>query len=502
MTLAEVRGDLIRRTGGIATILVVVVGASSSAQEQIEVQGASYCMYTGGKLPEESLFAFEPPDDSLLFVRQMVEFVGIAQDRIRVKASNVGNAVAMLDGQGTRYILFSSTFFRDLEQQTGSAWAGRAVLAHELGHHLNQHLLDRTANQKVQELEADSFAGRILCRLGANFAETELSLRFLGSAETPTHPSTAARLEAVGQGFRLAVAQGDCRSRSRDSKILVEPAEESLVIDASNVATFLDRRHIEAGTIVLSDVSFAPKGPVALFANRLEMRGASRIVSRDLLVAAGLVIGGTIDGAGLAGEDGGELYVVAGEIQGTVIRAAGGEGLVGVAGASGEDGAAGRDGRNGECGPGALSKFVSSTAGENGADGQPGRPGGPGGNGGNGGVIWLATVGMPRVQPDVSGGQPGLPGKGGSGGRGGIGGRGGDGCVGLGGSQPSRSNGSPGRDGVPGSDGVEGKPGSPGSIWRVELDSLEPLAVVLSSNSSDESKARKLKALVRERAEK
>jgi hypothetical protein len=85
-------------------------------------------------------------------------------------------------------------------------WAGVALLAHECGHHWNDHLSDNLGSRPPKELEADTFAGFAVARLGGSLDDA-LALfhqmpRDALPPGQPTHPRRADRLQAAAVGWR------------------------------------------------------------------------------------------------------------------------------------------------------------------------------------------------------------------------------------------------------------------------------------------------------------
>ena len=78
-------------------------------------------------------------------------------------------------------------------------------MAHEIGHHLNNHdfEVDDTKKRKIMELQADKFAGGVLFILGASLDEAKAGIDLLQSkGESATHPPAKARAEAIANGWK------------------------------------------------------------------------------------------------------------------------------------------------------------------------------------------------------------------------------------------------------------------------------------------------------------
>ena len=139
--------------------------------------------------------------------------IGISQPPILQACDNINNAVAT-SYKGIRYILYDNNFMNSITN--GNDWGNLFILAHEVGHHINGHSLDKVLYEaqvvepqslekaRKSELEADEFAGFVLARLGgpvsaANQAINNIS--FDGDDSYRTHPSRSKRLDAVKRGY-------------------------------------------------------------------------------------------------------------------------------------------------------------------------------------------------------------------------------------------------------------------------------------------------------------
>ena len=129
-----------------------------------------------------------------------------------VPCDNISNAMA-ISYKGERYILYDKEFMRVINLRTND-WSSLTILAHEVGHHLNNHALDlimfdiiepkTLATKRKQELEADEFAGFIMGRLGAPLSEVKNAIILLSNDNDDTfstHPSRIKRLNAINIGW-------------------------------------------------------------------------------------------------------------------------------------------------------------------------------------------------------------------------------------------------------------------------------------------------------------
>lgn len=149
-------------------------------------------------------------DESLT---KILSVIGASKRFVLQECSNINNAVA-LTLNGVRYIMYDPEFMSELKYS--SDWTNMFILAHEVGHHINGHSVDvilssngmgkenSLSTKRIQELEADEFAGFVLGRLGATLSQTQSVMKTIssdGDDSYSTHPSRSKRLNAIKRGF-------------------------------------------------------------------------------------------------------------------------------------------------------------------------------------------------------------------------------------------------------------------------------------------------------------
>ncbi|MDC3348578.1 hypothetical protein OAV51_00475 [Flavobacteriaceae bacterium] len=143
-------------------------------------------------------------------LNKILSVVGAAKRFMLVPCENINNAVAYTSESGLRYIIYDEVFMNSLS--TGdNYWGNMAILAHEVGHHINGHTLAGDLSQyesRLEELEADEFAGFVLSKLGAKLDEVKSvfsEISFDGDDTYSSHPNRSRRLNAVEKGFEKAI---------------------------------------------------------------------------------------------------------------------------------------------------------------------------------------------------------------------------------------------------------------------------------------------------------
>ena len=126
------------------------------------------------------------------------------QPNFELKEANVRNIEASISHH-KRYILYNSSFIDQIHSLTKDKWAIMALLAHEVGHHLNGHTIRKTGSRPQLELEADEFAGFVLYKLGASLDQAQEVMQYIAEKEpSGTHPARNSRMLAVQRGWDKA----------------------------------------------------------------------------------------------------------------------------------------------------------------------------------------------------------------------------------------------------------------------------------------------------------
>ena len=138
------------------------------------------------------------------------------QENFQVREQNgINNAYATIL-RGQRYIVYDNRFLESLDSYAGTKWASISVLAHEMGHHYYNHMLNSTGSNPSNELEADFFSGYVMEKMGASLQEAEAAMSKIASPQaSSTHPAKADRLNAIAKGWNSATS-GNTRTTTRN----------------------------------------------------------------------------------------------------------------------------------------------------------------------------------------------------------------------------------------------------------------------------------------------
>jgi tetratricopeptide (TPR) repeat protein len=184
---------------GLIASFTLSISTQTHAQTLLHIKNG--CHFDGDEQPKD-VYAYDASKEAVQIVSQITAAIGLEQN-FTIKAADVKNALANTEG-GQRYILYNTTFLENFKRDAQTKWAAYCVLAHEIGHHLNNHDFSETdaKKRKVLELAADRFAGNVLQRMGATLAEAQAGVNTFSLDASVTHPPKSARLEAIAVGWK------------------------------------------------------------------------------------------------------------------------------------------------------------------------------------------------------------------------------------------------------------------------------------------------------------
>ena len=174
---------------------------------QVEQQGDSPGIYSA-----EAISSSIPGTREML--SEIMSVIGLAPN-FELKEGKVENVQASISHR-KRYILYNPDFISWLNNTTNDKWAAIAILAHEIGHHLNGHTIRKTGSKPSLELEADEFAGFVLHKLGASLEQSqEVMIYIAKNKASKTHPARYSRMLAIQNGWNKAANNEDVISTSK-----------------------------------------------------------------------------------------------------------------------------------------------------------------------------------------------------------------------------------------------------------------------------------------------
>jgi hypothetical protein len=179
--------------------------AQSSNHATNHVHNSFICSYYGEAI-NGPITGFASSTEAKNVISGIIDVIGL-ESTFEIRSSNIPNAAAVISS-GKRYILYNPSFISAINHAAKDKWASIAILAHEIGHHLNGHTLLGTGSRPPIELEADQFSGFVLRKMGATLDQAQLSMQLVANDRaSKTHPARNARLVSIENGWNKADAQ-------------------------------------------------------------------------------------------------------------------------------------------------------------------------------------------------------------------------------------------------------------------------------------------------------
>jgi len=162
-----------------------------------------------------SKIASPPAIPAQEMLSEIMGVVGLVPN-FELREAKVPNIQASISHR-KRYILYNPEYINWINNATQDKWAAIALLAHEVGHHLNGHTIRKSGSKPTLELEADEFAGFVLYKLGASLEQAqEVMIYIAETVSSRTHPSRASRMHAIQNGWNKAASPDAVISTARN----------------------------------------------------------------------------------------------------------------------------------------------------------------------------------------------------------------------------------------------------------------------------------------------
>ena len=180
-------------------LFLLCLPASLAGQDFLDLVPRDYCLYWGDSL-ETELIGFAPNESVPQAVDKILGWAG-REANFELIQCNAVSVAAMVDTE-KRYLLYSQDFFYQLPTPVEAY----ALLAHEIGHLLNNHHFEPCCRHG-EEWEADQFMGFVLYKTNLIDSLTALDLahwRYEGRGFSRPEISTPERRVAIALGWSRA----------------------------------------------------------------------------------------------------------------------------------------------------------------------------------------------------------------------------------------------------------------------------------------------------------
>lgn len=154
--------------------------------------------------PRSTQSNFQSVYEARGYINTMLDSINWRENFTVQEQNGINNAYATII-RNRRYIIYDNNFLENLDAYAGTRWASISVLAHEMGHHYRNHVIDARGSTPPKEIEADYFSGYVMAKLGATLQEAKAAMEQIASPRgSASHPARADRLSAITQGWNYA----------------------------------------------------------------------------------------------------------------------------------------------------------------------------------------------------------------------------------------------------------------------------------------------------------
>lgn len=192
-----------KRLSVLGSVILATMASSAWSQDRITIP--DLCIHDNSTITSAVSISDDhktPNEDtpSVEIVREILKFVGARRQIDIVAEEGRGNACATITRDQKRIIFIDDPWLRGVTDNV--YWLRFFILAHEVGHHINNHPIGFAGRNAYQnEIDADYFAGRMLNIAGAQLDVIEEYFDKCPFQETTTHPPCFVRMAAVREGY-------------------------------------------------------------------------------------------------------------------------------------------------------------------------------------------------------------------------------------------------------------------------------------------------------------
>lgn len=199
--------------------LLYLLGSLSAQSQQVNQCGIIVP-------PKRMASSFNSVYEARDYINTILDKVNWKQNFTIREQNGMNNAYATIINN-KRYIIYDNDFLENLDEYAQTKWASISVLAHEMGHHYRNHVIDSRGSTPAKEIEADYFSGYVMEKLGADLNEARAAMNQIASPQaSSTHPAKNDRLTAITQGWNYARGVSNTLPGNMPSPTQPQPAPQ------------------------------------------------------------------------------------------------------------------------------------------------------------------------------------------------------------------------------------------------------------------------------------
>jgi TPR repeat protein len=157
--------------------------------------------------------SFMSEQDVESLISTILSMQGLNNRFVILACTSVDNCIATIDKNNRPVILYNPNFLKsvkklgfkeaDIPSILEKDWSTLTILAHEIGHHLNNHITNPLpgATEIQLELEADKTAGFLVYLMGGTLEKAKMAFQGVSETGDYTHPKRQDRIAALTNGY-------------------------------------------------------------------------------------------------------------------------------------------------------------------------------------------------------------------------------------------------------------------------------------------------------------
>jgi uncharacterized protein (TIGR02145 family) len=146
-------------------------------------------------------------------IANILSMQGLNNRFVVLACTSVDNCIATIDKNNRPVILYNPNFLKsvkklgfkeaDIPSILEKDWSTLTILAHEIGHHLNNHITNPLpgATEIQIELEADKTAGFLVYLMGGTLEKAKMAFQGVSETGNYSHPKRQDRIAALTNGY-------------------------------------------------------------------------------------------------------------------------------------------------------------------------------------------------------------------------------------------------------------------------------------------------------------
>ncbi len=156
----------------------------------------------GFKIPPPLPFTqFQSVYEARDIINTMLDTINWKENFLVKEQNGSNNAFATIIS-GKRWIVYDNNFLERVDYYSKTKWASISILAHEMGHHYYNHVVDGKGSTPPKEIQADYFSGVLMSKLGAGLEESIAAIQNVASDQaSSSHPGKKDRVDAITKGW-------------------------------------------------------------------------------------------------------------------------------------------------------------------------------------------------------------------------------------------------------------------------------------------------------------